>query len=88
MVNFIGTLPDGTVFNSNKASKKPFGFKLGSNQVIKGWELVVPKMMVGEHAKFTFRAPMAFGTKEAKQPLATVPKNFTVHYEIELLSVK
>jgi len=38
MVNFTGTLRDGTVFNSNKASGKPFGFKLGMNQVIKGWE--------------------------------------------------
>ena len=66
MVNFVGTLLDGTVFNSNKALGKPFGFKLGSNHVIKGWEVVVPKMMIGEHAKFTFRAPMAFGTKETK----------------------
>ena len=45
-------------------------------------------MMVGEHAKFTFRCPMAFGNKEIKKPLATVPKNSSVCYEIELLSVK
>jgi len=45
-------------------------------------------MQVGERAKFTFRAPMAFGTKDKKEPLAMVPKNSTVHYEIELLSVK
>ena len=65
MVNITGTLLDGTVFFKSEPNK-PFGFKLGANHVVKGLEVVVPKMMVGEHAKFTFRCPMAFGNKETK----------------------
>lgn len=35
-VNYIGRLTNGKVFDSSK--QKPFGFKLGMNEVIKGWD--------------------------------------------------
>lgn len=35
-VNYVGKLTNGKVFDSS--TKKPFAFKLGMNEVIKGWD--------------------------------------------------
>jgi FK506-binding nuclear protein len=40
-VRYIGRLTNGKVFDSNTGGGKPFQFKLGQGQVIKGWDLGV-----------------------------------------------
>src|SRR5512147_2576848 len=47
VVHFVGWLDDGTKFDSTRDRGKPFGFPLGSGQVIKGWDEGVRGMRVG-----------------------------------------
>ena len=47
-VHYVGTLEDGTIFDSSRRRKKPFKFTLGQGAVIPGWEHSVDSMQVGE----------------------------------------
>ena len=47
-VHYTGRLEDGTVFDSSIPRGQPFTFTLGAGQVIKGWDLGVEGMTVGE----------------------------------------
>src|SRR3989344_1625555 len=38
-VNYVGMLPDGTVFDASANHGQAFTFALGSGQVIKGWDM-------------------------------------------------
>ena len=37
-VHYVGTLTNGKEFDSSRRKKKPFQFKLGAGQVIRGWD--------------------------------------------------
>ena len=50
----------GSVFDSS-AANKPFKFVLGKGKVIKGWEMSVATMRLGEHAEVKLRADYAYG---------------------------
>ena len=52
-VNYTGTLADGTKFDSSIDRKAPFTFVLGKNKVIKGWDLGVLGMKIGDKRKLT-----------------------------------
>ncbi|XP_034066129.1 peptidyl-prolyl cis-trans isomerase FKBP1A-like [Gymnodraco acuticeps] len=38
VVHYVGTLADGKVFDSSRSRGKPFKFKIGHQEVIRGWE--------------------------------------------------
>lgn len=57
-----------------------------TEQVIDGLDRAVTTMKKGEVALLTVAPEYGFGSTEAKQELATVPPNSTLHYEIELVS--
>jgi FK506-binding protein 4/5 len=48
VVHYVGKLLDGTPFDSSRDRGSPFQFKLGQKQVIKGWDVGVATMEVGE----------------------------------------
>ena len=56
-----GTLTNGKKFDSSKDRGKPFKFKIGKGQVIRGWDEGVAEMSVGERAKLTCSSDYAYG---------------------------
>ena len=83
-VNYLGTLVDGTKFDSSYDRNQPFDFKLGGGQVIKGWDEGVVGMKVGGKRKLVIPANLGYGD----QAVSTIPAGSILVFEIELLAVK
>ena len=83
-VDYVGTLTDGSKFDSSIDRKQPFSFILGSGKVIKGWELGVVGMKVGGKRKLVVPPELGYG--DAGQP-PSIPPRATLIFEIELLHV-
>ncbi|KIN04655.1 hypothetical protein OIDMADRAFT_142504 [Oidiodendron maius Zn] len=81
-MRYIGKLTDGKVFDSNK-SGKPFSFKLGTGEVIQGWDIGVAGMSVGGERRITIPANLAYGKKA--QP--GIPANSTLIFDVKLLEI-
>lgn len=73
--------------NSSLAANKkgkPFTFKLGSGEVIKGWDIGVAGMSVGGERRFTVPANLAYGNKA--QP--GIPANSPLIFDVKVLEIK
>jgi FKBP-type peptidyl-prolyl cis-trans isomerase len=81
--HYVGTLLNGTKFDSSRDRGKPFSFTIGQG-VITGWSLGVATMQIGEIAKFTIGPDYAYGAKGAA---GVIPPNATLNFEIELLKI-
>jgi peptidylprolyl isomerase len=60
-VNYIGTLQDGTKFDSSYDRGQPLTFVLGSGQMISGFDAAVHGMKVGEKKTVTLTPDQAYG---------------------------
>ena len=81
-VNYIGKNGD-KIFDQTK-DNKPYSFKIGAHSVIKGWEVGVKTMKIGEKAEFIFSPDYAYGKQKVSD---LIPENSTLNFEIELLEI-
>lgn len=81
-VHYVGTLMDGTKFDSSRDRGKPFEFNLGKGSVIKAWDIGVASMKKGEIAVLTCKPEYAYG-KNGSPP--NVPPDATLVFEIEVI---
>eukprot|EP00002_Diphylleia_rotans_P031986 TRINITY_DN6674_c0_g1_i1.p1 TRINITY_DN6674_c0_g1~~TRINITY_DN6674_c0_g1_i1.p1 ORF type:complete len:288 (-),score=95.41 TRINITY_DN6674_c0_g1_i1:38-901(-) len=81
-VHYVGTLLDGSEFDSSRGRGDPFEFKIGKGQVIKGWDQGVATMKPGELAVLLCRSDYAYG-KSGSPP--KIPADATLSFEVELL---
>ena len=64
-VNYVGTLADGTKFDSSYDRGTPFTFNLGAGEVIAGWDQGVIGMKVGGKRKLTIPSSLGYGATGA-----------------------
>ena len=84
-VHYIGWLKDGTRFDSSRDKDRPFMFRLGAGDAMKGWDEGLIGMKVGGKRKLTIPPELGFG----KQGVGSVvPPNAVLFYEFELLEVR
>ncbi|GFZ10158.1 tetratricopeptide repeat (TPR)-like superfamily protein [Actinidia rufa] len=81
-VHYVGTLLDGTKFDSTRDDDKPFNFKLGYGQVVTGLDQAIITMEKGEIALFTLPPELSYGATGANG----VPPNCVIQFEVELIS--
>ncbi|KAL4869520.1 hypothetical protein BDV12DRAFT_167874 [Aspergillus spectabilis] len=82
-MRYIGKLENGKVFDSNKKGK-PFTFKLGKGEVIKGWDIGVAGMAIGGERRITIPPHLAYG----KKSLPGIPGNSKLIFDVKLLEIK
>tara|TARA_B110001452_G_scaffold261680_1_gene260754 strand:- start:906 stop:1628 length:723 start_codon:yes stop_codon:yes gene_type:complete len=76
-------LPGALPFDSSYDRKKTFEFRIGMNKVIKGWDVGIAKMSVGEKALLFIPAHMAYGASGN----GPVPPNADLKFEVQLLKI-
>ncbi|KAM3604996.1 uncharacterized protein V6R79_019164 [Siganus canaliculatus] len=81
-VHYVGTLTDGSKFDSSRDRGQPFSFKLGAGDVIRGWDEGVAQMSLGQVARLTCSPDFAYGSR-GYPPI--IPGNATLVFEVELL---
>lgn len=82
VVDYSGTLIDGTKFDSSYDRGQPATFPL--NRVIPGWTEGVQLMPVGSKFTFVIPADLAYGAQGA----GSIPPNSTLKFEVELKEIK
>lgn len=81
-VHYEGFLPDGTNFESSRKRGRPFQFKLGAGQVIRGWEFAILRMTRGSRARFMVPPSLAYGRSGR---LPKIPPNTPLEFEVQLI---
>lgn len=86
-VHYTGWLSEngvaGKKFDSSYDRNKPFQFVLGKGQVIKGWDLGVKGMKVGEIRRLTIPSELGYGARGA---FPVIPPYATLIFEVKLIA--
>ncbi|XP_028928223.1 peptidyl-prolyl cis-trans isomerase FKBP1B isoform X1 [Ornithorhynchus anatinus] len=85
VVHYTGMLQNGKKFDSSRDRNKPFRFKIGRQEVIKGFEEGAAQMSLGQRAKLTCTPDMAYG---ATGHPGVIPPNATLIFDVELLRLE
>ena len=85
-VHYTGWLASGKKFDSSRDRGTPFSFRLGSGQVIQGWDRGLIGMQVGGVRRLTIPPDQGYGNRDVGGGL--IPPNSTLIFEVELLSIE
>lgn len=82
-VDYVGTLIDGTEFDSSIKRGEPAVFQV--NQVIPGWSEALQLMDVGSKYRLVIPSELAYGEKGASE---VIEPNSVLVFEVELLGIE
>ncbi|KAF9187889.1 FK506 binding protein proline rotamase rapamycin-binding protein [Haplosporangium sp. Z 767] len=85
VMHYVGTLENGSKFDSSRDREAPFETAIGVGRVIRGWEEGVPQMSLGEVATLTITSDYGYGDR-GYPPV--IPPKATLIFEVELLAIK
>jgi FK506-binding nuclear protein len=74
---------NGRVFDASRG--KAFSFRLGVGEVIKGWDLGIKNMRVGDARKLVIPPALAYGARGAPPD---IPPNAWLVFDVQLVSVQ
>ena len=83
VVDYVGTLIDGTEFDNSVKRGEPATFPVGG--VIKGWTQILQLMTKGAHWKVVIPSELAYGDRGAG---AQIPPGSVLVFEITLIDIK
>lgn len=82
-MHYTGKLRNGKIFDSS-IGKKPFVFRLGAGEVIRGWDIGISGMKVGEKRILTIPPEKGYG-RQGSPPV--IPGNATLIFEVQCLDI-
>ena len=85
MVNYIGSLLNGKVFDKNLDKDKPFTFRIGRGEVIAGWDQILEMMRIGDKWTVVVPPELAYGRKGSPP---RIPGYSTLVFDMEIIGVK
>ena len=82
-MRYVGRLQSGKIFDQTKGNAT-FAFRLGVGEVIRGWDVGVDGMRVGDKRRLTIPHTLAYGKKGVR---GAIPGGATLIFDVELVSV-
>ncbi|CAK8575267.1 unnamed protein product [Lathyrus sativus] len=83
-INYTGKLKENGVVVESNAGEAPFKFRLGKGEVIKGWDIGLEGMQVGEKRRLVI-PPSLLSRKDGDS--GSIPPNSWLVYDFELVKV-
>jgi FKBP-type peptidyl-prolyl cis-trans isomerase len=89
VVNYTGTLENGTKFDSSYDRGEPFVFIIGRGMVIKGWDEGLLGAKRGDKKHLVITPDKGYGTQEIKdaEGKVLIPKNSTLVFDLEIVEI-
>lgn len=81
-IHYSGWLPDGTQFETSRATGEPVTFRLDDRRIIRGWEEGIRGMRPGGVRQLVIPPQLAYGRRGLPP---AIPPEATLVFEVELV---